>query len=72
MDLRVHPRHPGFSETGHPLQGYHPAVGRAGRFRDAVERFVEHYRGVGMDAIAAAEARGFLFAAPLALALKCR
>ena len=35
----------------------------------AIDRFAEHYRPQAIDAIAAAEARGFLFAAPLALEL---
>src|SRR6202035_305644 len=34
------------------------------------DRLHEHYRGRQVDAVAAAEARGFLLAAPLALELK--
>jgi adenine phosphoribosyltransferase len=46
-----------------PLLAHPPA------FREAVDRLVEHYRDRPVDAVAAAEARGFLFAAPLALVL---
>jgi adenine phosphoribosyltransferase len=36
-------------------------------FRYCVDAMVEHYQGKGIDAIAAIEARGFLFAAPFAV-----
>ena len=36
----------------------------------AIDLMQEHYGGQTVDALAAAEARGFLFAAPLALAMK--
>jgi adenine phosphoribosyltransferase len=42
----------------------HPAA-----FRAAVQQLADHYRHEGVTAVAAAEARGFIFAAPLALAL---
>ncbi len=42
----------------------HPAA-----FRKAIRQMVERLEGMEIDAIAAAEARGFLFAAPLALEL---
>ena len=38
-------------------------------FRHAIDLMHEHYRDREIDAVAAAEARGFLFAAPLALFL---
>jgi adenine phosphoribosyltransferase len=38
-------------------------------FREAVRRLADYYRGTGVDAIVAAEARGFIFAAPLAIEL---
>ncbi len=38
-------------------------------FREAIRQLVERLKGMEFDAIAAAEARGFLFAAPLALEL---
>src|SRR5205085_9815925 len=36
----------------------------------AIQRMREHYLGRKVDAVAAAEARGFLFAAPLALLME--
>ncbi len=41
-----------------------------GAFRYCVERIVERYRGEALGGIAAIEARGFVFAAPAAYALK--
>lgn len=38
-------------------------------FESSIEQFADHYRDQKIDVIAAAEARGFLFAAPLALRL---
>ena len=38
-------------------------------FGEAIKRFADHYRDKNIEVIAAAEARGFLFAAPLALEL---
>jgi adenine phosphoribosyltransferase len=39
-------------------------------FAYCVEQALQRYRGAGVQGIAAVEARGFVFAAPLALALK--
>ena len=39
-------------------------------FAESIRLLADHYRATKIDAIAAAEARGFLFAAPLALALQ--
>jgi adenine phosphoribosyltransferase len=36
-------------------------------FQESIKRLHERYKAVPIDAVAAAEARGFLFAAPLAL-----
>jgi len=47
-----------------------PLLADPGAFRASVERLAERYAHSPIDAIAAAEARGFLFAAPLALALR--
>ena len=38
-------------------------------FRSAIEQLEQHFRGRGIDVIAAAEARGFIFGAPLAMAM---
>lgn len=37
--------------------------------RDVVERFTADFRGAGIDVVAGIESRGFIFGAPLALAL---
>ncbi len=44
-----------------PLLAYPPA------FQDAIRQMLDHYKDRQIDAVAAAEARGFLFAAPLAM-----
>ncbi len=38
-------------------------------FQDAIDQLVEHYRDTDIDAIAAVEARGWIFGAPLAYEL---
>ncbi|RCV07286.1 hypothetical protein SETIT_1G231800v2 [Setaria italica] len=42
---------------------------RPGVFKDAVDLFVERYRGMGIDAVAGIEARGFIFGPAIALAI---
>lgn len=42
---------------------------RPGVFRDAVDMFVERYRGMGIAAVAGIEARGFIFGPAIALAI---
>lgn len=46
-----------------PLLSYGPAL------REAVRQLADAFRGRGIDAVAAAEARGFIFAAPVAIEL---
>ena len=66
---RLHPRHPRFPQAGHPCSRTsrrslsHPAA--FGAAIDRLERRISRARG--SDVIAAAEARGFIFGAPLAL-----
>ena len=40
-------------------------------FSSCIELLAEHYRNQHIDAVVCAEARGFIFGAPLALALNC-
>src|SRR5262249_49707806 len=47
-----------------------PLLANPAAFQAAIDRLQEHYRSRGIDAITAAEARGFLFSAPLALQMK--
>src|SRR5207245_6129160 len=47
-----------------------PLLAEPSAFRQAIHLMGEEYKGRQIDAVAAAEARGFLFAAPLALLLE--
>ena len=60
---------PDFPKPGILFKDITPLLAAPDAFRHAVSRLAERYRGRGVDAVAAAEARGFLFAAPLALEL---
>ncbi len=71
MDLARYIRDiPDFPKPGIIFKDITPLLAEPQAFRDAVDRLAGHYRGAGVEAVAAAEARGFLFAAPLALALE--
>jgi adenine phosphoribosyltransferase len=68
MDLAKYIRDiPDFPKSGILFKDITPLLAEPEAFRQAIERMHEHYRGRHIDAVAAAEARGFLFAAPLAL-----
>lgn len=70
MDLKQYIRDiSDFPRPGIVFKDITPLLAEPRAFRYAVEAFAGHYRGQPIDAIAAAEARGFLFAAPLALLL---
>src|SRR5206468_7385709 len=60
---------PDFPKPGILFKDITPLLAAPAAFADAIQRLCHHYKGVPLDAIAAAEARGFLFAAPLALKL---
>lgn len=60
---------PDFPKPGILFKDITPLLLNPRAFDAAIERMAEHYRDAGIDVIAAAEARGFLFAAPLALRL---
>jgi adenine phosphoribosyltransferase len=62
---------PDFPKPGILFKDITPLLGNPAAFRRAVDLLCEPFRGRPIDAIAAAEARGFLFAAPMALALAC-
>lgn len=61
---------PDFPKPGILFKDITPLLADPTAFRASVERLAERYGNARIDAIAAAEARGFLFAAPLALALR--
>ncbi|HUT12433.1 MAG TPA: adenine phosphoribosyltransferase [Thermoguttaceae bacterium] len=61
---------PDFPKPGILFRDITPLLAAPGAFRQAVSRLADHFRGAKIDVVAAAEARGFLFAAPLALELE--
>jgi adenine phosphoribosyltransferase len=70
MDLKSFIRAvPDFPKPGILFRDITPLLGEPRAFREAIRQMADHYRGAGVDAVAAAEARGFIFAAPLALEL---
>jgi len=71
MDLARYIRDiPDFPKPGILFKDITPLLAEPRAFQEAIDRLAEHYREQAVDAVAAAEARGFLFAAPLALHLK--
>ena len=70
MDLKAYIRDiPDFPKPGILFKDITPLLANPPAFRHSIGLFANHYRPQKIDAIAAAEARGFLFAAPLALDL---
>jgi adenine phosphoribosyltransferase len=70
MDLSQYIRDiPDFPKPGILFKDITPLLANPDAFRHAIDRMAEHYKDRPVDAVAAVEARGFLFAAPLALAL---
>jgi adenine phosphoribosyltransferase len=70
MDLRSFIRDvPDFPKPGILFKDITPLLSNPVAFQVAIDRMGLNYAGQKIDAIAAAEARGFLFAAPLALKL---
>jgi len=60
---------PDFPKPGILFRDITPLLGDPKAFEEAIERMADLVRGEKIDALIAAEARGFIFAAPLALAL---
>jgi adenine phosphoribosyltransferase len=60
---------PDFPKPGILFRDITPLLANPAAFRDAVRRLAERFRHRRVDVVAAAEARGFLFAGPLALEL---
>ncbi len=61
---------PDFPKPGILFKDITPLLAEPPAFADAIRQLSDRYRGHRLDAIAAAEARGFLFAAPMALELR--
>ncbi|MFK7767883.1 MAG: adenine phosphoribosyltransferase [Mariniblastus sp.] len=58
-----------FPKPGIVFKDITPLLGSCAAFEACIDQFAEEYKDKKIDVIAAAEARGFLFAAPLALRL---
>lgn len=70
IDLKEHIRSiPDFPKPGIVFRDITTLLARPTVFGHAVNLFAEHFRGRGVTAVIAAEARGFIFAAPLAIQL---
>jgi adenine phosphoribosyltransferase len=71
MDLAKYIRNiPNFPKPGIQFKDITPLLADPAAFQEAIHVMGAHQQSQAIDAIAAAEARGFLFAAPLALSLK--
>jgi adenine phosphoribosyltransferase len=69
-DLRDYIRSiPDFPKPGILFRDITPMLSSPDAFRAAVHGLADHYRDCNIDVIASAEARGFIFACPLALEL---
>lgn len=60
---------PDFPKPGILFRDITPLLASPDAFGEAIDRMAQRYRGRKIDVVAAAEARGFIFAAPLALKL---
>ncbi len=60
---------PDFPKPGILFRDITPLLADTQAFREAVRRISDEFRDAGIDAVVAAEARGFIFAAPIALEL---
>ena len=70
IDLKRYIRDvPDFPKPGILFKDITPLLQHPAAFEATIDRIVERYRDVPLDAIVAAEARGFIFAAPVALRL---
>jgi adenine phosphoribosyltransferase len=60
---------PDFPKPGILFRDITPLLAAPAALRESIDQLANHYRDAKIDVVAAAEARGFIFAAPLALAL---
>jgi adenine phosphoribosyltransferase len=60
---------PDFPKPGIVFKDITPLLASPAAFKEAIRRLASHFSGRAIDAVVAAEARGFIFAAPLALEL---
>jgi len=72
LDLKQFIRNiPDFPKPGIMFRDITPLLASPEAFGESVRRMAEHFRDLKPTAVLAAEARGFIFAAPLALELGC-
>lgn len=72
VDLKQYIRDiPDFPKKGISFKDITPLLLDPKAFQSVIDQFAEKYRDAKVDAIVAAEARGFFFGAPLALELEC-
>lgn len=62
---------PDFPKPGILFRDITPLLSHAEAFRESIHRMADQYKDSKIDVIVAAEARGFIFAAPLAMVLGC-
>ncbi len=60
---------PDYPKPGILFKDITPLLGNSDAFRSAVRRMADQYREKAIDVVVAAEARGFIFAAPIAVEL---
>src|SRR4051812_22642514 len=71
MDLTKYIRDiPDFPKPGILFKDITPLLSEPRALQEAIDRMADHYPPASVDAVAAVEARGFLFAAPLALRMQ--
>ena len=61
---------PDFPKPGILFRDITPLLASPAAFRAVIQRLAQHYRNRGVELVVAAEARGFIFAAPLAIELQ--
>jgi adenine phosphoribosyltransferase len=70
LDLKAFIRDiPDFPKPGILFRDITPLLGNPAALRESVRQLADPYRGQKINAVVAAEARGFIFAAPLAIEL---
>ncbi|MSQ25054.1 MAG: adenine phosphoribosyltransferase [Dehalococcoidia bacterium] len=70
MDLRQYIRDvPDFPQKGIVFKDITPLLAHPAAFKYVIDGLAERFRGRGVDAVVGIEARGFIFGAPLAVAL---
>jgi adenine phosphoribosyltransferase len=73
IDLKKYIRSiPDFPKPGIVFRDITTLLAQPAAFKFVIDSFSDHYRNQPVDTVVAAEARGFIFAAPLAIALGAR